>query len=45
MRHIKTLTKTSTPALAGSGLSGCYEYLLSGDFSSFWNCKVGVKYV
>lgn len=43
MRHIKALSKKTTPALAGTVL--CYTYLLEGDFQTYKECKLSGEHL
>jgi hypothetical protein len=43
MRHIKALSKKSSPALAGLVSTSCLSYLLAGDLSTFKECKASSK--
>jgi hypothetical protein len=39
MRHIKTLTRTTTPAPAVTNIIGCFQDLIaSGDLAAFKQC-------
>ena len=43
MRHIKALSKETTPALAGLVSTSCVSYLLEGDLGTFKDCKLAAK--